>query len=209
MKKYIVFLLILASLNLMAQSKLSDAERQQIITKIDLAAKKMQSMQCDFTQTKRMKLLKRDMQSCGVMYFKRPDKLRWQYTSPYDYIFTMNGNQVQLKSTRSTQNINVQQNKMFRQITSIILSSITGSSLKSNADFTVELYRKDKSYFARLYPKKKEIKQIYQSIEIHFNPALTMVTTVHMLEKTGDETIVRLNNTKTNTTINENLFSTR
>ena len=54
--------------------------------------------------------------------------------------------------------------------------------------------------------KKKEVKQIYNVIEIHFNPSLTMVNMVKMEEKTGDVTLVRLNNIKLNATANEKLF---
>lgn len=195
-------------LPMMGQTKLTAEQQKQIVEKIDKASSAMKTMQCDFTQTKRMKMLSKDMQSKGVMYFKRPDKLRWQYTSPYDYTFIMNGDKVQIKSMKSTKNIDVQQNKMFRQITNIILSSITGGTLRTSADFTVELWQQDKSYFVKLYPKKKELKQLYQYLEIWFDPALTKVSTVKMMEKTGDMTIVNLLNTKYGVTINEKLFAT-
>ena len=195
-------------LSMMGQTKLTAEQQKQIVEKIDKASSAMKTMQCDFTQTKRMKMLSKDMQSKGVMYFKRPDKLRWQYTSPYDYTFIMNGDKVQIKSMKSTKNIDVQQNKMFRQITNIILSSITGGTLRTSADFTVELWQQDKSYFVKLYPKKKELKQLYQYLEIWFDPALTKVSTVKMMEKTGDMTIVNLLNTKYGVTINEKLFAT-
>ena len=195
-------------LPMMGQTKLTAEQQKQIVEKIDKASSAMKTMQCDFTQTKRMKMLSKDMQSKGVMYFKRPDKLRWQYTSPYDYTFIMNGDKVQIKSMKSTKNIDVQQNKMFRQITNIILSSITGGTLRTSADFTVELWQQDKSYFVKLYPKKKELKQLYQYLEIWFDPALTKVSTVTMMEKTGDMTIVNLLNTKYGVTINEKMFAT-
>lgn len=195
-------------LPMMGQTKLTAEQQKQIVEKIDKASSAMKTMQCDFTQTKRMKMLSKDMQSKGVMYFKRPDKLRWQYTSPYDYTFIMNGDKVQIKSMKSTKNIDVQQNKMFRQITNIILSSITGGTPRTSADFTVELWQQDKSYFVKLYPKKKELKQLYQYLEIWFDPALTKVSTVKMMEKTGDMTIVNLLNTKYGVTINEKMFAT-
>ena len=195
-------------LPMMGQTKLTAEQQKQIVEKIDKASSAMKTMQCGFTQTKRMKMLSKDMQSKGVMYFKRPDKLRWQYTSPYDYTFIMNGDKVQIKSMKSTKNIDVQQNKMFRQITNIILSSITGGTLRTSADFTVELWQQDKSYFVKLYPKKKELKQLYQYLEIWFDPALTKVSTVKMMEKTGDMTIVNLLNTKYGVTINEKMFAT-
>lgn len=190
-----------------SQTKLTAEQQKQIIEKVDKAASSVTEMQCEFTQTKTMKLLSKEMVSKGQMYYKKPNKLRWQYTSPYDYTFIMNGDKVQIKSTKSTKNIDVQGNKIFRQITNIVLNSITGGTLKSSSDFVVEVYKTDKDYFAKLFPKKKELKQLYEYIELHFNPALTMVSSVKMAEKTGDVTVVRLSNTKFGATIDEKMFA--
>lgn len=208
MKRLMIIILgAMMSFTAWAQTKLTAEQQKQIIEKVDKAAQAMSVMQCDFTQTKTMKLLSKEMQSKGVMYFKKPDKLRWQYTSPYDYTFILNGDKVQIKSTKSTQNIDVQGNKIFRQITGIILNSITGGSLRSSADFNVELYKQGNTYFAKLYPKKKELKQMYQYLEIWFDPALTQVSSVKMVEKTGDVTLVKLLNTKFGTKIDEKMFA--
>lgn len=195
------------SMSAFAQTKLTAAQQQKVVEKVNKSTSAITSMQCNFTQTKSMKMLSKKMQSAGVMYYKKTNKLRWQYTSPYDYTFVLNGDKVHIKSSKSSQKIDVQRNKMFRQITNIILTTITGGSLKSSADFTVEMYQADKKYFARLYPKKKELKQIYSVIEIYFNVELTMVSTVKMQEKTGDVTTVNLINIKTNQPINEKVFS--
>lgn len=202
-----ILLAMMSSWPLLGQTKLTAEQQKQIIEKIDQTASAMKGMQCDFVQTKRMKLLSKEMQSKGIMYFKRPNKLRWQYIAPYDYTFILNGDKVQIKSSKSTKNIDVQGNKMFRQITNIILNSVTGGSLKSSSDFTVEVYKKDNTYFAKLYPKKKELKQLYQVIEIYFDSALTMVNSVRMVEKTGDETRVNLINTKLNIAVDEKMFA--
>ena len=98
MKQFIVLLFVsVLSLQAWSQTKLTAEQQKQFIEKIDKAAQTMTSMQCDFSQTKSMKLLSKEMQSKGIMYFKQPDKLRWQYTSPYDYTFIMNGDKVTMK----------------------------------------------------------------------------------------------------------------
>jgi outer membrane lipoprotein-sorting protein len=202
-----ILLAMMSSWPLLGQTKLTAEQQKQIIEKIDQTASAMKGMQCDFVQTKRMKLLSKEMQSKGIMYFKRPNKLRWQYITPYDYTFILNDDKVQIKSSKSTKNIDVQGNKMFRQITNIILNSVTGGSLKSSSDFNVEVYKKDNTYFAKLFPKKKELKQLYQVIEIYFDSALTMVNSVRMVEKTGDETRVNLINTKLNIAVDDKMFA--
>ena len=109
-----ILLAMMFSWPLLGQTKLTAEQQKQIIEKIDQTASAMTGMQCDFVQTKRMKLLSKEMQSKGVMYFKRPNKLRWQYTAPYDYTFILNGDKVQIKSSKSTKNIDVQGNNLHK-----------------------------------------------------------------------------------------------
>ena len=208
LRSFMMIVAFFSVLSMTGQTKLTKEQEKDVLEKMDQSSNALRSLQCDFQQSKKMKILNKEMLSKGVLYFKKPDKIRWQYTAPYDYTFIMNGDKVQIKSMKSTKNIDVQQNKMFRQITNIILSSITGGTLRTSADFTVELWQQDKSYFVKLYPKKKELKQLYQYLEIWFDPALTKVSTVKMMEKTGDMTIVNLLNTKYGVTINEKMFAT-
>ena len=109
---YLVLMLnLFVATHVVGQTPLTASQQQGVMEKIDRAARSMSSMQCDFIQTKRMKLLRGEMQSRGVMYFKKPDCLRWQYTAPYDYTFILNGDKVSLASTKSKQKIDVQRNK--------------------------------------------------------------------------------------------------
>lgn len=208
MKKITLFLIVLfISISLSGQTKLSDSESKVVIEKIEKSGFGMESIHCDFVQTKKMKLLKKEMVSKGVMYFQHPNKLRWQYTSPYEYIFLLNGDKVDLKSAKSSQSIDIKENKMFRQIAVIVLGSVTATNLMGNADFNVEIYKDANSYYAKLYPKKKEFKQIYNTITIFFKSDLSMVTNVKMEEKSGDITDVKLSNVKLNIPIGEKVFT--
>lgn len=204
--RLLAVILLLFPLTLFSQNKLTEEKQREILEKIDTEGSKMRSMQCEFTQTKSMKMLSRQMVSQGKMFFKKPNRLLWQYSSPYDYTFVLNGDNVQIKTSKSTQNINVQENKIFRRITGIIVDCITGAGLKNSPDFTAEIWEKDGAYFAKLYPKKKELKQIYEVVEIHFNTSFTMVSSVRMVEKSGDETLVKLNKTKINALIKDEIF---
>ena len=206
LRSFVILLTCLSALSVMGQTKLTSEQEKQVLAKMDQSSNALRSLQCDFLQTKRMKILSKEMQSKGILYFKKPDKIRWQYTSPYDYTFIMNGDKVQIKSAKSTKNIDIQGNKIFRQITTIILNTVTGGGIMNSADFNVELYKSGDIYFAKMLPKKKEVKQVYSSIEVYFNSALTMVETIKMVEKSGEYTVVKLVAPKINATINESVF---
>ena len=206
LRSFVILLTCLSALYVMGQTKLTSEQEKQVLAKMDQSSNALRSLQCDFLQSKRMKILSKEMQSKGILYFKKPDKIRWQYTSPYDYTFIMNGDKVQIKSAKSTKNIDIQGNKIFRQITTIILNTVTGGGIMNSADFNVELYKSGDIYFAKMLPKKKEVKQVYSSIEVYFNSALTMVETIKMVEKSGEYTVVKLVAPKINATINESVF---
>lgn len=207
--RYVLNILFLLSfcMTMLGQSKIGPQEQQQVIQKFNSASSSLKTMYCDFVQTKKMKLLKNEMQSKGKLYYANPNRLRWQYNTPYSYLFILNGDNVYIKSGTKKQNIDVKRNKIFRQISSVILQCITGDRLNNSDDFTVEIQKTNDTYSARLAPKKKELKKLYSVIEIYLNHNLTMVNSVRLEETTGDTTIVELKNIKTNTSISENLFS--
>lgn len=206
LRSFVILLTCLCPLSVMGQTKLTSEQEKQVLAKMEKSSNALRTLQCDFVQSKRMKLLSKEMQSKGVLYFVKPDKIRWQYTTPYDYTFIMNGDKVQIKSAKSTKNIDIQGNKIFRQITTIILNTVTGGGIMNSADFDVTLFKQGDVYFAKMLPKKKEVKQVYASIEVYFNPTLTMVESIKMIEKSGEYTTVKLLSPKVNTTINESVF---
>ena len=206
LRSFLMIVAFFSVLSMTAQTKLTKEQEKVVLEKMEKSSNALHSLHCDFVQSKKMKILNKEMISKGVLYFKKPDKIRWQYTTPYDYTFIMNGDKVQIKSSKSTKNIDIQGNKIFRQVTSIILNTITGGGLKNSPDFDVELFKLNDVYFAKMRPKKKEVMQVYSSIEVYFNTSLTMVETIKMIEKSGENTVVKLISPKVNSPINENVF---
>ena len=70
------FILCLAALPCLAQSE------AQMRSQINKAAAQLSSMQCEFVQTKHLKMLNKSMVSNGKMYYQKSNKLRWEYTTP-------------------------------------------------------------------------------------------------------------------------------
>ena len=90
---YILYF-IFATSSALAQSEV------QIRQQINQAASQMKSMQCDFVQTKHLKMLNDKMVARGKMYYRQGNQLRWEYVTPYAYTFILNNNKVLLKNSR-------------------------------------------------------------------------------------------------------------
>jgi outer membrane lipoprotein carrier protein len=164
---------------------------------INNAAAKLMSLQCDFVQTKYLKMLNDKMISNGKMYYLQSNKLRWEYTSPYHYTFILNDNKVLLKNDNRNDVIDVQQNKLFKEIARIMMNSVVGKSLSDERDFKSKISSSGSEWIATLTPVRKEMKQMFKEIYLYFNKTSYMVSKVTLIEKNGDKTVIELKNVKT------------
>lgn len=206
MKRLLSILLTLfVALSATAQRVNEAAVKQQI----NAAASRIRTMQCDFVQTKHMRMLNDKMVSKGVMYYAQPNKLRWQYTSPYTYTFVLSGSQVMMNKGKKSQVVDVSQSKVFKEITRIMMNSVVGKSLTDGNDFKSSIADGKTEWIVTLTPLKKNMKQMFSSIKVRFNKQRSMVSAVELYEKNGDQTVIELSNVRTNISLNAQLFSVK
>lgn len=206
MKKLIVVLvaLCLGFSTLSAQQKVDEVRVRQ---QIDAVASSMRTMQCDFVQTKYLKMLNDKMVSKGKMYYQQSNKLRWEYVSPYTYTFVLNGSKVLLGRDNRNDVINVNQSKFFKEIARIMMNSVVGKCLMDTKDFKVSILGYPTEYVATLYPQQKQMRQMFQKIVLHFSKQKSMVSMVELVEKKGDKTIIELKNVRVNAPVNAKVFN--
>ena len=193
---------MLMSAALYAQS----SDKEDIINEISRLSSEIQYLECDFVQTKHLKILSDKMVSKGKMYFEQPGRLRWEYTSPYEYIFILNGDQVMLKNAGRTDVIDVNRNKMFKEIARIMMNSIMGRSLADDKSFNTTIEETPQEWTATLLPLKKEMKQMWTKLVIHFDRRQETVSKVEMFEHNGDFTTIDIVNAEKNRLIDKSVF---
>ncbi len=206
MKRILVFLtaLCLSVTFAAAQQKVDAAKVKQ---QINAVASSLKSMQCDFVQTKYLKMLNDKMVSKGKMYYRQSNQLRWQYTSPYAYTFVLNGSKVLISKDKRNDVIDVNRNKMFREIARIMMNSVVGKCLTDSKDFKVAVTATSTEYVATLLPQQKQMRQMFQKIILHFDRQRSTVSTVELIEKNADRTVIELKNVKTNVPLQASLFA--
>lgn len=204
MKKvlYLFIILFLSTSSVYSQG-FSEARVKQ---EINNAAARLASLQCDFVQTKHLKMLNDKMVSKGKMYYVQNNKLRWEYLSPYTYTFILNGDKVLLKSNNRNDIIDVQQNKLFKEIARIMMNSVVGKCLSDERDFKSKISNSGNEWMALLTPVRKDMRQMFKEIDLYFSKSTYMVSRVVLVEKNGDKTVIELKNIRTNGTTNASLF---
>jgi outer membrane lipoprotein carrier protein len=207
----LIVLLLAFALHAGAQSmrRVTGQKAKQMIEAVNKAAARISSIEANFVQVKQMKLLNDRVTSRGKMWYTNRGQLRWEYTSPYSYIFVINGGQVQIKSGNRRQTIDVRQSQLFKSIASIMMSSVTGKSLKDSRDFTVQMYTQGNQWIALLKPRRGQMKKMFSYVRLHFNTQRNMVSQVVMKETSGDETVITLHDVRTNQRIGNETFTVR
>lgn len=203
MKRTIIILTVIWGLLFPAQAQ----NEAQIKQQINQTAAALKTMQCDFVQTKQLKLLNDRLVSKGKMCYQKSDKLRWEYTSPTSYVFILNGDKVLLKNNNRNDVIDVKQNKLFREIARIMMSSVVGNCLSDEKNFKTSIASMPTEWVATMLPLKKDMKQMFQKIILHFNKQKSMVSSVELIEKNGDQTLIELKNIRQNESISASVFA--
>ena len=206
-KSAIIFLLTLFFSFTSFAAGMSAQEKQKVIDKINTTATGLKSMSCSFTQTKYLSMLNDKMVSQGVMYYKQPNKLRWEYTSPYKYLFILNGAKVYVGNKSRKDVIDTNTNRVFKEIARIMMSTVTGSALSNSSEFNFDVEDKGSHWQVTLIPKKKELKRMFSKVVLSFNKSGCMIAEINIHEKNNDRTNIKISNLKSNTSINAELFA--
>ena len=184
------------------------AEQSAIIEMIKQISASTRTIKADFVQTKTMQLLGSEMVSKGKMLYSQPSSFKWEYLTPYHYIFAISDGRAVMKSAQGKTEIDIRQNRLFEEIASIMMSSVTGECFGGSKDFTFSLYMAadKKLYVAELVPQRREIKQMFKSVRLFFLPDKKLVSRIILTDRGGDYTVIELNNVIKNSDIDADCF---
>lgn len=185
------------------------AQQQEMMQKISALSEQLKTLHCDFIQKKTISILADEMISEGQISFKQKDKLRWEYTKPYQYEFILNGDKVMINSESTKNVIEVNSSKMFREISKIIVSGVNGSGIFDHSKYTAKFMIGNKNNMVILIPKQKDIKQLFNEIRIYFNLTDYTVDLVEIEELNGDKTFTEMKNKQINKELSDEIFVIR
>jgi outer membrane lipoprotein carrier protein len=179
-------------------------DSQKALAEIISACTEIKSLKADFTQERSSTMLSETMVSQGKMYYQ-DGMLRWEYTSPNAFLFISDGSNTILKSSEGTQKVDASSNRLYKRIAGMIRGSLTGEALSGSGDFKVSMFSDDGLYVAELMPQKRDLRQMYKSVRMHFDKDLKVVQ-VDLVESSG-QTVIHILNAKYNTEIDPQYFT--
>jgi len=167
-------------------------------------SKSTNSIQSDFIQEKKLKMLNDKVISKGQLYFKKEDKLRWEYQEPYSYIVALNNGKVMVKDEGKVTTYDANANKLFLELNDILVTCINGNIFQ-NKKFSFRFMETDKNKVVEMNPVSPAMKNFIEKIFLYFDADFS-VSKVEMIEPSKNSTLIVFKNKKLNAEIPEKLF---
>jgi outer membrane lipoprotein-sorting protein len=167
---------------------------------------KTETIESDFKQEKVLSALTETIQSRGQFWFKRSNKVRIEYKTPFVYTLILNGDKMLVRDGEKKSQVNVRSNKLFQQVNRIMIDCVQGTILDSK-DFTSRVFENQESYLLELTPSSKSLREFFQVINLTVRKADYVASSIEMNEPGGDKTTILFVDQKLNRTISDAVFS--
>ena len=201
----ILILIFCGTISPQNSRKLSENEKQAFEQKMMEESQKIKTLQCAFVQEKTSSLVSEKAVAKGIMMYQSPSMLRWEYTDPTASTLILNGTDAVLLDKNGKKAGN---EKMLKQLGSIIISMINGNGIAQNRQFSSECYKVDPAQMlVVLTPVQKRLKDFYNKIEITIDLKTMLANDITLDEKTGDKMVISLTNRVLNAEISQDKFA--
>ena len=185
MKRPLALLALVAML--LAPARAGDSSVEDFIARVKKGMSGLKTTRGSFKQTKRLAIFSDDVSSLGSFAIARPDKLRWEVTSPFRSVLAITGERgarwnenmkaVERFALADKPGIDVAVKQMFTWY------SGSFDEVKS-FDPTIEQDGRTIS----LVPRNEKVRAVLSRIAIRFSPSFATIESIALEEKGGDRT---------------------
>jgi outer membrane lipoprotein-sorting protein len=167
-------------------------------------AEQVKSISASFVQEKHLVILKKPLISKGLLYFKKPDALRWEYQSPIASILMSYRGKTARFLKRD--GVFIKDIGSHIQVMQVVLNEITnwlGGRFNEGNNFVAKL---EKTGLVVLRPSNPQMTKMISHIEILLSEQPGLIESVTIFENKKSFTKLVFQNTKLNDTLEPSLF---
>jgi outer membrane lipoprotein-sorting protein len=211
MKKHLLFLLLLVPFIVIAQVPAGFRTLKDTTTfkqKMEAQSKLINSMESNFTQEKYLSVMSEKIITKGHFYFKKVNRLRWEYTDPYTYVIAISNDKMFIKDNNKITKYDINSNKMFKSINEMMVNTVQGNLL-NNKDYKPAFYENDKNYLVELSPVQKAARDFLKNIYLYIDKTDYTVVKVKLTEPGDDYTTIDFTERKSNQPIADEKFTVK
>ncbi len=211
MKKRTILTLLLALLAVgvgaQTPKPLDEAASQTVMAALTEAAASMQTLQCRFVQEKTSLMLAEPSVAEGTMHFAAPDRMRWEYTTPYAFALVVNGERIVKVTDGKAEVVDGKSGRMYQGMVGLIMGSASGKKLFDPTVFDVAMYDNGDCWKAEMTPKRRDMKRMFSQLVFRFDKKTNGISRVEFKDAGGDVTSIRFEGIRLNEAIDNSVFA--
>ena len=163
------------------------------------------TIQSSFKQEKYISYLGASVLSEGSFYYQKPNSIRWEYHSPYQYIIIIKDGVLKIYDTKEEMNFKQKENEFFDHLNILIKNSLTGDVFSENR-YETSLMESRSKFNLMVVPRDEKTRAMIAKVEILFDKQNLKVESLLIHEVSGDNTSISFNNRKYNVNLDQKLF---
>lgn len=170
-------------------------------------AVRIETISCDFLQTRSMSVFAEDVRRRGHFTYKRPGNILLAFESG-DYI-VMTESVFAMRNGTSVTSVKTSSNPMMQQLKRVLSACMTGEMEQVTAGFSVDVDKADGNYRLTLSPLRGKAASHMQSLVMTFDIKDMSLASLRMDEPSGDYTLYEFSDKHFNEAVDDNIFKKR
>jgi len=181
------------------------SQNSDILQQIKSQAQKINSIEAGFVQTKNISFIDEQLISGGKFWFSRPDKMRWEYQTPFFYSIIIDGDNITVIDDKKESRFDAASNAMFGQIKQVIMNMVNGKMF-DDPDYHATLKEENNYFVVNFETVNRAMKAYILSIDLYFTKSGYLMEKIKMNEASGDDTVIEFNNQNINQPLPGHVF---
>jgi len=203
-EKALVCILLLVSFSQPVFASESE-ELSSFLVEIQAASDQVRSFSSEFVQERRLALFTEPVIFHGSLTVVRPDRLRWEFTSPVPSVLIFRGEQgIRCNDKAPPAHFDLGTDPIMRTVAEQLWLWLGGDYSRLNALYLME---KSGPTSLRIIPKNQAMLDYISSVTITFNKTSRQPEKVEIADPGGDSTIISFNSYVLNNNTSDVLFS--
>ena len=185
---------------------LSNEESKELRSNIKIKSEDKNTIKSEFVQLKHLDFLSNDIESSGMLYYKTPNSIKWEYQKPFNYSATFIGDKLYINDAGKKSDLDLSSNKAFKSLNSLVVRSVKGD-LFDDAEFEISYFMDNKIYHVHFIPNDNKLRAFISEFVIEFDMESFEVLSVKMFENAEDYTLLIFKSQEFNNPISDAIFT--
>ncbi len=182
----------------------SEETIEKLLEEMQKTQEKIETIKADFNQKKVSKVFSTPQYLKGIIYFKKPDFIRWEYQEPEPFITFVEKEEFKVYYPSLKKLKLGKIGRLRGRVFSILFAQEPLQKLKNH--FIIELRKKREEDILILIPQTFKLKKYWTKWVLVVDKSNFLPKSIEVYEKDGDFTLVEFKNIKINVPLEEEIF---